>query len=130
MIDLSASTAQRCGRMPLMPPRSCTVHSTFPGARLLRRVQYRHELGSRTRLGHCFEPNEDGGAVWVIPATAVDPARPEEIEAVDPLDVVRTGPIVDLVGFPSRPPQPIRSAHWPRRRARGRRAPILRARPR
>ena len=46
-----------------------------------------------------FEPDEDGGAVWVIPATCVDPARPEEIEAVDPLDVVRTGPIVDLVAF-------------------------------
>jgi hypothetical protein len=46
-----------------------------------------------------YEPDEDGGAGWVVPATCVDPARPEEIEAVDPLDVVSTGPIVDLVAF-------------------------------
>jgi hypothetical protein len=29
----------------------------------------------------------------------VDPERPEEIEATDPLDVVQCGPIVDLVAF-------------------------------
>jgi hypothetical protein len=46
-----------------------------------------------------FEPDEDGGAVWVIPATCVNPSQPEEIEAVDPLDVVANGPIVDLVAF-------------------------------
>jgi hypothetical protein len=46
-----------------------------------------------------FEPDERGRAAWVIPATCVDPVRPEEIEVVDPLDVVSTGPIVDLVCF-------------------------------
>jgi hypothetical protein len=46
-----------------------------------------------------FEPYEDGKAAWVIPATCCDATRLEEIEAVDPLDVVSTGPIVDLVAF-------------------------------
>jgi hypothetical protein len=46
-----------------------------------------------------YEPADDGRAVWVLPACCVDPLQPEEIEAVDPLDVVATGPIVDLVAL-------------------------------
>jgi hypothetical protein len=46
-----------------------------------------------------YEPAEDGGAAFVIPATCCDPRRLEEIEAVEPLDVVRTGAVVDLVAF-------------------------------
>jgi hypothetical protein len=46
-----------------------------------------------------FEPDEDGVTVWIIPASCANGARPEEIEAVDPLCCVGTGPIVDLVAF-------------------------------
>jgi hypothetical protein len=46
-----------------------------------------------------FEPDEDGVPVWVLPTSCCDPEQPEEIEAVDPLDVVRRGPVVDLLAF-------------------------------
>jgi hypothetical protein len=46
-----------------------------------------------------FEPDEDGRAVWVMPACCVDPERPEEIECLDPMAVVATGPLIDLVAF-------------------------------
>jgi hypothetical protein len=46
-----------------------------------------------------FEPDEHGKAAWVLPATCCDPARPEEIEAVNPLCVVAIGPVIDLVAF-------------------------------
>jgi len=46
-----------------------------------------------------FEPYEDGKRAWIIPATCVDPERPEEIKAVNPLCVVAKGPVVDIVAF-------------------------------
>jgi hypothetical protein len=55
--------------------------------------------------GRLYEPAAAHGfPVWVSPVAVVDPARPEEIEATDPLDVVQCGPFVDLVAFdPCRP---------------------------
>jgi hypothetical protein len=50
--------------------------------------------------GRLYEPAAAHGfPVWVSPVAVVDPERPEEIEATDPLDVVQTGPFVDLVAF-------------------------------
>ena len=61
-----------------------------------------------------FEPDEHGVPVWVLPTTCVDPARPEEIEAKNPLHVVGKGPVIDFVASLSpRLPQPIRLPHWP-----------------
>jgi hypothetical protein len=50
--------------------------------------------------GRLYKPAAAHGfPVWVSPVAVVDPERPEEIEATDPLDVVQTGPFVDLVAF-------------------------------
>jgi hypothetical protein len=47
-----------------------------------------------------YEPADDGRAVWIMPACAVDPSQPEEIETVDPMDVVADlSRVVDLVAF-------------------------------
>jgi hypothetical protein len=99
MIDLVGEYCASLRRMPLSAAQE--LHSTFgipwPSITATCPVPTRARFADKARS--LYEPDEDGGAGWVIPATCVDPARPEEIEAVDPLDVVSTGPIVDLVAF-------------------------------
>ena len=99
MIDLVGEYCASLRRMPLSAAQE--LHSTFgipwPSITATCPVPTRARFADKARS--LYEPDEDGGAGWVIPATCVDPARPEEIEAVDPLDVVSTGPIVDLVTF-------------------------------
>jgi hypothetical protein len=99
MIDLVGEYCASLRRMPLSAAQE--LHSTFgipwPSITATCPVPTRPRFADKARS--LYEPDEDGGAGWVIPATCVDPARPEEIEAVDPLDVVSTGPIVDLVAF-------------------------------
>jgi hypothetical protein len=99
MIDLVGEYCASLRRMPLSAAQE--LHSTFgipwPSITATCPVPTRARFADKARS--LYEPDEDGGAGWAIPATCVDPARPEEIEAVDPLDVVSTGPIVDLVAF-------------------------------
>jgi hypothetical protein len=99
MIDLVGEYCASLRRMPLSAAQE--LHSTFgipwPSITATCPVPTRARFADKARS--LYEPDEDGGAGWVIPATCVDPARPEEIEAVDPLDIVSTGPIVDLVAF-------------------------------
>jgi len=99
MIDLVGEYCAAMRRMPLSAAQE--LHSTFdiPWRSIAAACPVPTRARFTDKARSLFEPDEDGGAVWVIPATCVDPARPEEIEAVDPLDVVRTGPIVDLVAF-------------------------------
>ena len=99
MIDLVGEYCAAMRRMPLSTAQE--LHSTFdiPWRSIAAACPVPTRARFTDKARSLFEPDEDGGAVWVIPATCVDPARPEEIEAVDPLDVVRTGPIVDLVAF-------------------------------
>jgi hypothetical protein len=47
--------------------------------------------------GERYEPDDDGDLAYVFPATTVDPAWPELLEAIHPIEVVASGPIVDLV---------------------------------
>jgi hypothetical protein len=55
-------------------------------------------FADRERL--LYEPAENGRAVWIMPVCAVDPSQPEEIETVDPMDVVADlSRVVDLVAF-------------------------------
>jgi hypothetical protein len=49
--------------------------------------------------GDRYWPDDAGYPAWVMPVCVVDPERPELIETVDPLDVVSTGPVIDLVAF-------------------------------
>ena len=99
MIDLVGEYCAAMRRMPLSAAQE--LHSTFdiPWRSIAAACPVPTRARFTDKARSLFEPDEDCGAVWVIPATCVDPARPEEIEAVDPLDVVRTGPIVDLVAF-------------------------------
>jgi hypothetical protein len=54
-----------------------------------------------------FYPDETGYKAWVIPICVAVPAEPDVIEAVDPLDVISTGPVIDLVAF-----HPAFPDHW------------------
>jgi hypothetical protein len=99
MIDLVSEYCASLRRMPLSAAQE--LHSTFgiPWRSITATCPVPTRARFTDKARSLFEPDEDGGAVWVIPATCVDPGRPEEIEAADPLDVVSTGPIVDLVAF-------------------------------
>lgn len=46
-----------------------------------------------------YWPDDKGHPAWIMPVCVADPARPQLIETVDPLDVVSTGPVIDLVAF-------------------------------
>src|SRR5438477_10953948 len=46
-----------------------------------------------------FRPEPAGVQAWVIPVTCVDPGQPEEIETRDPLGVVKSGQVIDLLAF-------------------------------
>jgi hypothetical protein len=46
-----------------------------------------------------YQPDPSGAPAWIIPVCAVDPGRPDAIEAVDPLGIVGLGPVIDLVAF-------------------------------
>jgi hypothetical protein len=99
MIDLVGEYCAAMRRMPLSAAQE--LHSKFgiPS----RSIDLVCPVSTRVRFADkaqsLYEPAEDGGAAFVLPATCVDPAHEEEIEAVEPLDVVKTGPIVDLVAF-------------------------------
>jgi hypothetical protein len=104
MIDLVGEYCAAMRRMPLSAAQE--LHNRFGvpwrAITLACPVPTRARFTDKARS--LFEPDEDGGAVWVIPATCVDPARPEEIEVAEPLDVVSTGACVDLLAFdPDRP---------------------------
>ena len=86
-------------RMPLSAAQELHGKYGIPWRSITATCPVRTQARFTDRARTLFEPDEDGGALWVIPATCVDPERPEEIEAVDPLDVVSTGSIIDLVGF-------------------------------
>jgi hypothetical protein len=49
------------------------------------------------QAGERYEPDPEGHPAYVFPATTVDPAWPELLEALNPRDVISCGPIVDLV---------------------------------
>jgi hypothetical protein len=49
--------------------------------------------------GDRYWPDEDGYPAWIMPVCVVDPERPELIETVDPLGVISTGPVIDLLAF-------------------------------
>jgi len=51
------------------------------------------------RTDKLYWPDDDGRAAWIFPVRCVDPADPEAIEYPDPLAVVRTGAIIDLIAF-------------------------------
>jgi hypothetical protein len=99
MIDLVGEYCASLRRMPFSAAQE--LHNRFGVP--WRAITLACPVPTRARFTDkaqsLFEPDEEGGDVWVIPATCVDPARPEEIEAVDPLDVVSTGLIIDLVAF-------------------------------
>jgi hypothetical protein len=99
MIDLVGEYCAAMRRMPLSAAQELhSIHGIPWGAITLAcPVPTRVRFADKARL--LFEPDEDGRGAWLMPATCCDATRIEEIEAVDPLDVVRTGPIVDLVAF-------------------------------
>ena len=67
------------------------------------------------RAGDRYRPDEGGEPGWVLPVTAIDPARPELIETDDPFWAIRVGPIIDLAAaFAATAPGP-----WALRRGRG-----------
>jgi hypothetical protein len=54
------------------------------------------------RRGALYRPDQNGSTAWIIPVCCVDLAWPENIEALDPLDVVSVGQVLDLVAFDPR----------------------------
>lgn len=88
MRRMSLSAAQELNSRFAIPRPSITVACPVPT---------RARFADRERV--LYEPDEDGAAVWVMAATCVSPSQPEEIKASAPLDVVATGPIIDLVAF-------------------------------
>jgi hypothetical protein len=56
------------------------------------------------RSGELYQPDEAGRLAWLVPVRIADLEIPDEIEAADPLTVVSSGVIVDLLVFsPSAP---------------------------
>ena len=51
------------------------------------------------RSGTLYQLDDAGRPAWIFPVCAVDPESPEAIEAPDPLHVVSTGAVVDLLAF-------------------------------
>ena len=99
MIDLVDEYHALMRRTPIAAAQQLHRQYGMPWKAILATVPAPARVRFADRARAPFEPDEDGSAVWVMPATCCDPERPEEIEAVDPLDVVSTGPIVDLVAF-------------------------------
>jgi hypothetical protein len=56
------------------------------------------------KAGRRYCRDSSGHRAWVIPVTCVDPERPEEIEAADPIEVIGLGPVIDLIAFHPRAP--------------------------
>ncbi len=44
-----------------------------------------------------YQPDASGGRAHIFPAMAIDPERPDLVEAEDPREAISTGAIVDLV---------------------------------
>jgi hypothetical protein len=99
MIDLVGEYCAAMRRMPLSAAQE--LHSAFgiPWASIAATVPVPTRARFTDQSRTLFEPDEDGSAAWVIPATCVDPARPEQIEAADPRDIVSAGALIDLVAF-------------------------------
>jgi hypothetical protein len=99
VIDLVAEYCALMRRMPFAAAQE--LHGRFgipwPAIAVACPVPAVARFADRKRL--LYEPDEDGRAVWIVPCCCVNPLRPEEIEAVDPLDVVATGKVIDLLAF-------------------------------
>jgi hypothetical protein len=99
VIDPRREYLQLMRRMPFAEVER--LHSDFriPWRAIRATLPVPTRIRFTDKAGTLFEPCEDGKAAWVIPATCVDPAHEEEIEAVNPLHVVAKGPVIDLVAF-------------------------------
>ena len=63
------------------------------------------------RSGELYQPHEAGRAAWVFPVCCIDPENPDAIEAPDPLAVVASGAVIDLLAF-----SPLAPRRWALRR--------------
>jgi hypothetical protein len=99
MIDPRREYLQLMRRMPCAEAERLHNEFGIPWRAIRATVPVPTRIRFTDKAETFFEPDEDGVPVWVLPATCCDPERPEEIEAVDPLDVVSKGPVVDLLAF-------------------------------
>jgi hypothetical protein len=99
MIDPRREYLGLMRRMPFA--EAARLHNDFgvPWASIAATVPVPTRVRFADKQETLFEPDERGRAAWVLPLTCVNPVRPEEIEALNPLCVVRAGPIIDLVAF-------------------------------
>jgi hypothetical protein len=63
------------------------------------------------RSGQLYQPDEAGRPAWVFPICCANPDDSAAIEAADPLAVVATGPVIDLLAF-----SPLALRRWALRR--------------
>jgi hypothetical protein len=57
------------------------------------------------RSARLYRPDPNGSIAWIIPVCCIDLAWPENIETLEPLDVVSVGQALDLVAFDPRRPR-------------------------